>query len=92
MPIFPAYLPHPHTIIVDAFVLALPLPVPAVILSAAKDPETLNYPPPSGPFQPESQPVVAFFEPPKGPAAQLEKSPFHQTRPPERSIRLRDPQ
>jgi hypothetical protein len=41
----------------------LPLPVPAVILSVAKDPEALDDPPPSEPSQPESQ--QSWFSSPK---------------------------
>jgi hypothetical protein len=58
-------LGHNH---VFAFAFALPLPAPlplplpspvlAVILSAAKDPEDLDPPPLSGPFQPDSQPLA----------------------------------
>jgi hypothetical protein len=39
--------------------LPVPLPVPAVILSAAKDPDDIDSPPPSNPFQPGSQPCLS---------------------------------
>jgi hypothetical protein len=43
----------------------VPLPVPAVILSAAKDPEGIDSPPPPSPFQPSSQPLS--LDPPAEP-------------------------